>query len=181
MVQVSVFVAAGAILLLISVARASSRWATRSAYKYQAPRLIQLATAVLLIGGMFSAGFATSGDANELGNVPLVFFSMFIILRLLPLMFYNPLLRRWLGDLANAVYFVADAALAAFLQCSLFVLSLFDILTGIQAQLLFNTAYAQQVMSDSALEQSEIPKLLTQALKINRQQRMQKQQQVKSH
>lgn len=162
---------AGGIILLISLIRTSRHWASRSAYKYQAPRLIQTGAYIVLVGGVISSGFATSGNLAELGNAPLVFFSMFILLRLLPLFFYNPLLRRWFAGLANGVYFAADVALAAVLECSLFVLSVFDILTGLQVQLLFNTAYAKQVMSDTALEQSEVPKLLTRALKMNRQQR----------
>lgn len=131
---------------------------------------MQTAAYTLLVGGVITSGFATSGNIGELGNAPLVFFSMFILLRLLPLFFYNPLLRRWFAGLANGIYFAADAALAAILECSLFALSIFDILTGLQVQLLFNTIYAKQVMSDTALEDSEVPKLLTRALKLKRQQ-----------
>jgi hypothetical protein len=40
---------------------------------------------------------------------------------------------------------MADMLLVYFLNGLRFVLSLFDILTGLQAQLLFNTAYARQV------------------------------------
>lgn len=157
-------------MILISAIRASNFWASWSAYKYQAPRIIQLWAYIILVAGVIISGFATSGKASELGNAPLVVFSMFILLRLLPLFFYNRLLRRWFADLANAVYFAADVAIATVLEGCLFGLSVFDLLTGVQAQLLFNTAYSQQVMSDSALEQSEVPKLLTRALKLNRQQ-----------
>lgn len=144
-------------------------WAASSALKYQGPRIINMVAMILLAGGIAASGFATSGNALEFGNALLVFFGTVLLLRLLPLVCFNPLLRGWTSGLVNAVYYAADAGLAMLLLGTRFVLSLFDIMTSLQAQLLFNTAYARQVMSDSSMENSQVPQLITQALKLKRQ------------
>jgi hypothetical protein len=102
----------------------------------------------MLVAGVVVIGAVTS-DQNFLkprtsSNTALVAFAMVLLLRLLPLVYYVPTPKSVRG-VCSAGYFVADAVLTYFLNGLRFVLSLFDILTGLQAQLLFNTAYARQV------------------------------------
>jgi hypothetical protein len=112
--------------------------------------VLNLVATVLLAGGIAVSGWATSGqqysDISSFSNVFLVFFGTVLLLRLLPLVYYSVLGRlEGFRDLTNATYYVADVLLVNLLNGLRFVLSLFDILTGLQAQLLFNSAYARQV------------------------------------
>jgi hypothetical protein len=145
----SVCCAAG-VLLTISVILMSRLVAARTALKSQVPRVLNLISTVLLAGGIAVSGWATSGQSysniSSFSNVFLVFFGTVLLLRLLPLVYYSVLGRlETLRDLTNGAYYMADMLLVYFLNGLRFVLSLFDILTGLQAQLLFNTAYARQV------------------------------------
>ena len=93
-------------------------------------------------------GYITSGgkdvwEIRNSSNTALVAFGTVLMLRLLPLAFY--IAPKLLGPLCSSIYYIADVVLITFLNGLRFVLSLFDILTGLQAQLLFNTAYARQV------------------------------------
>lgn len=130
---------------MVAVIQASSRWSAASALRHQAPRLISSAATIALAAGVAVSGFATSGNVGEFGNGLLVLFGAVLLLRLLPLVYFNPALRPWAAGTAAAVYYAADAGLALLLNGLRFLLSLFDILTSVQAQLLFNTAYARQV------------------------------------
>jgi hypothetical protein len=76
-----------------------------------------------------------------------VFFGTVLLLRLLSLVHFNPLLGHAAADVADGVYFVADSCMTFIMNSVRFVLSLFDILSGLQSQLLFSTAYARQVCS----------------------------------
>jgi hypothetical protein len=141
---------AAGVLLTVSVILMSRLVAARTALKSQVPRVLNLISTVLLAGGIAVSGWATSGQSysniTSFSNVLLVFFGTVLLLRLLPLVYYSVLGRfEILRDLTNATYYVADTLLVYFLNGLRFVLSLFDILTGVQAQLLFNTAYARQV------------------------------------
>lgn len=134
----------------LSVIMLSRRVAARTALKSQVPRVLNLVATVLLAGGIAVSGWATSGQAysniSSFSNVFLVFFGTVLLLRLLPLVYYSVLGRiEAFRDLTNATYYVADVLLVNLLNGLRFVLSLFDILTGLQAQLLFNSAYARQV------------------------------------
>jgi hypothetical protein len=126
--------------------------AARTALKSQIPRILNLMATVLLAGGIAVSGWATSGgnveDLSTYSNIFLVFFGTLLLLRLLPLVYYSVLGRiEVVRETTNATYYLADVLLVYFLNGVRFVLSLFDIMTGLQAQLLFNTAYARQVSS----------------------------------
>jgi len=141
---------AGGVLWTVSIILVSRLVAARTALKSQIPRVLNLTATVLLAGGIAVSGWATSGQqfdqVSSYSNVFLVFFGTVLLLRLLPLVYYSLMGRFEVArDLVNAVYYLADVILVYCLNCLRFVLSLFDILTGLQAQLLFNTAYARQV------------------------------------
>jgi len=156
---------------MVTAMQVSRSYAARKAMKHQAPRLVDMVATVGLVGGLLATGVATSGNVYEFGNVLLVLFGTALLLRVLPLVYYNPMLLHWgLANITNMVYQGADAGLGLLLNALRFFLSLFDLLTGLQAQLLFNTAYAQQVMADTNVEHSELPRLVAQALKLKRQQ-----------
>lgn len=149
LLHIMVCCAAG-VLLTISVILMSRLVAARTALKSQVPRVLNLISTVLLAGGIAVSGWATSGQSYSniasFSNVFLVFFGTVLLLRLLPLVYYSVLGRfETLRDLTNATYYLADMLLVYCLNGLRFVLSLFDILTGLQAQLLFSTAYARQV------------------------------------
>jgi hypothetical protein len=147
----------------------AQRVAARTALKSQVPRLLHVAALTLLVGGLVVSGWATTGTADSLSsysNLWLVFFATVLLLRLLPLVHYNPLVGRLGRDLATAVYYVADVLLAYVLNGVRFVLSLFDILTGLQAQLLFSTAYARQVQADEQMAHTSLPALVAKALPL---------------
>jgi len=164
--------ATGGVLLMVAAMQVSRSYAARKAMKHQAPRLVDMVATVGLVGGLLATGFATTGNLYEFGNVLLVLFGTALLLRVLPLVYYNPvLLHLRLASITNMVYQGADAGLALLLNGLRFLLSLFDLLTGLQAQLLFNLAYAQQVMADTSVEQSELPRIVAQALRLKRQQR----------
>lgn len=145
------FSTTGGVLVALSVIMVARRVAARTALKSQVPRLLNLVATVLLAGGIAVSGVVTSGqleysNISSFSNVFLVFFGTVLLLRLLPLVYYSVLGRiEAFRDLANATYYVADVLLVNLLNGLRFVLSLFDILTGLQAQLLFNSAYARQV------------------------------------
>eukprot|EP00775_Hariotina_reticulata_P008714 gene8714-8895_t len=159
------------VVLMVAAMQISRSYAARKAMKHQAPRLVDMVATIALVGGLLVTGLATSGNVFEFGNVLLVLFGTTLLLRVLPLVYYNPvLLRVGFASITNMVYQGADAALALLLNAVRFLLSLFDLLTGLQAQLLFNTAYAQQVMADTSVEHSELPRIVAQAQKLKRQQ-----------
>lgn len=137
-------------LWTIGVILVAKRVAARTALKSQVPRVLTLLATILLAGGIAVSGWATSGQSAEqlstYSNIFLVFFGTVLLLRLLPLVHYSILGSFDIfKDLANAVYYLADVITMYWLNAMRFVLSLFDILTGLQAQLLFNSAYARQV------------------------------------
>lgn len=139
-------------LWTIGVILVSRFVAARTALKSQVPRVLNLIATVILAGGIAVSGWATSGGNAEnistYSNIFLVFFGTVLLLRLLPLVYYSVLGRfELLRETTNATYYLADVLLVYLLNGVRFVLSLFDILTGLQAQLLFNTAYARQVSS----------------------------------
>lgn len=143
-------VPAAGVLITISIIMMSRRVAARTALKSQIPRVLNLIATICLAGGIAVSGWATSGQTvqnlSSFSNVFLVFFGTVLLLRLLPLVYYSVLGRlEVFKDLANATYYIADFLLVYLLNGLRFVLSLFDILTGLQAQLLFNTSYARQV------------------------------------
>lgn len=173
----------GGVLLTTSVILLSRLFAARTALKSQVPRILNLVATVMLFGGIAVSGWATSGqNAEQLStysNVFLVFFATVLLLRLLPLVHYS-VLGQWeaFTDLTDAVYYMADVTLMYLLNAVRFLLSLFDILTGLQAQLLFNTAYARQVLADDKYENSKLPDLVKETLVLKRKQRAAQQMQV---
>lgn len=151
------FAPAGGVLWTISVILVSRLVAARTALKSQIPRILNLMATVLLAGGIAVSGWATSGgnveNLSTYSNIFLVFFGTLLLLRLLPLVYYSVLGRiEVVRETTNATYYLADVLLVYFLNGVRFVLSLFDIMTGLQAQLLFNTAYARQVSSLSRID-----------------------------
>jgi hypothetical protein len=141
---------AGSVIGVVGLILASRLVAARTALKSQIPRVLNLMATILLAGGIAVSGVATSGQAvdniSTYSNVFLVFFGTVLLLRLLPLVYYSVLGRfEAFKDVTNGTYYLADVLLMYFLNGFRFVLSLFDILTGLQAQLLFNTSYARQV------------------------------------
>jgi len=100
----------------------------------------------VILSGVFVNGPSSSTiGIRNFSNTALVAFATVLLLRLLPLAYYLPRQLVGLRSICNAVYYLADVILTYMLNGMRFLLSLFDILTGLQAQLLFNTAYARQV------------------------------------
>lgn len=153
---------AGSVISVVGLILSSRFVAARTALKSQIPRVLNLLATILLAGGIAVSGWATSGQAvdeiSTYSNVFLVFFGTILLLRLLPLVYYSVLGRfEVFKDVANGTYYLADVLLMYFLNGLRFVLSLFDILTGLQAQLLFNTSYARQVRSLQFAQPSHHP------------------------
>lgn len=117
-----------------------------SGLRYQFTRVFSILTVSAMVIGLILSGALTShemfSNIRVFSDTALVAFATVLLLRLLPLVYYLPTTRSMRG-VCSAVYRVADIVLTYFLNGLRFVLSLFDILTGLQAQLLFNTAYAR--------------------------------------
>lgn len=161
-------VSAGGTLLILSIILVSRLVAARTALKSQVPRVLNLVAVLLLAGGLGVSGWATSGEAatqvSSYSNLFLVFFGTTLLLRLLPLVYYNPLTGEVGPDLCSSVYYLADIILTYFLNCVRYVLSLFDILSGLQAQLLFSTTYARQVGGPALNVQLDAARLAQQSV-----------------
>lgn len=139
---------AGGIVIFMSLILLMQRISARTGLRAQWPRAIITTCTAIIIGGVLAAGVATSGQSfsnlTTFSNVLITGFSMLLLLRLAVLVFYGPfkgLLKRNVSQL----YYLADVVLTYTLNALRYVLSLFDILSGLQAQLLFNSAYARQV------------------------------------
>jgi len=96
-------------------------------------------------------------------------FSALLLLRLLPLLNFTPVCKRLLWGVVDSVYYLADVSITMILIGVRFVLSFGDIVTAIQQQLLFNSAWSSQVVHSEDMQSTQTLHVLKELLALKKQ------------